>query len=232
MGTRTPARKTTPAQQDAKPAAKKTAARRAPAKKTPAKPASPALAPLPVRTSDWMTDAQGFATLAALRAGITTSRIQDWRDHRDGSATRPHADGILHYNHTTRALTWQTACPMGAVHEYVLDSPSTAIAARVHNARCTRLHADLTRIPALTVDELTELGILHTPTWAKRLPGEEPITKTIPVLVAEPKPRALADQLAHSTSPTADTQPIPRTDIEAVFATRADQETPKGHPEP
>jgi hypothetical protein len=121
---------------------------------------------------------------------------------------------------------------MGAVHEYVLDSPSTAIAARVHNARCSALHADLTRIPALTVDELTELGILHAPTWAKRLPGEEPITETIPVLVAEPKPRTLADQLAHSTSPTADTQPITRADIEAVFVTRADQETPKGHPEP
>ncbi|RSN38792.1 hypothetical protein DMH12_37370, partial [Streptomyces sp. WAC 04229] len=83
------------------------------------------------RPRDFMTDTQGFAVLAARLAGITTPHIQAWRDHRDGTATRPLHDGsTLHYTLATRTLRWQAICPMGAIHEYVLTSPSTAAAAR------------------------------------------------------------------------------------------------------
>jgi hypothetical protein len=55
---------------------------------------------------------------------------------------------------------------MGATHQYILDTPSTAAAARVHADRCTTPHTDLSKVTPLTADELAELGILHTATWA------------------------------------------------------------------
>lgn len=217
----TPAKKTTPA--------RKATPRKAPAKQTPAKKA----APLPVRTADWMTDAQGYATLAARIAGIPTFLIQDWRSHRDDTATRTLGDGtLLHYDLNTRTLTWQATCPMGAVHAYPLTGPSAAAAARVHVARCTTAHADLSVIPALTADQLAELGILHTPTWAKTLPGEPEVTETLPVPLPA-RPRVLADQLTHSRTATADTQPLSRDEIAAGLSARtADTEIAKEHPEP
>ncbi|PSK57023.1 hypothetical protein B0E38_02554 [Streptomyces sp. 111WW2] len=137
---RTPsARKTSPA--------KKTATKKAPRPRKQTQP-RPALASpfdlrggLPTRTTTWMTDLQGYATLAALIAGITTPTIQAWHDHHDGTTTRTLNDGShLHYTLTTRTLRWQTLCPMGAVHEYVLRNPADTDAAHPDAESCTRLH--------------------------------------------------------------------------------------------
>jgi hypothetical protein len=217
--------------------AKKTATRkttRAPRKK--AMPPVSLVKPLPTRTRPWMTDTQGFATLAALIAGIPTHRIRDWRDHRNGTATRKLRDGsTLHYNQATRTLTWQAICPMGAIHAYQIADRSTATAARVHADRCNTPHHDLTTVPALTADELATLGILHAPTAAVRLPGDPEVTQTLPVPRPAPTliPRALADTLVHSNRSNADTQPLSHDQIAAGLAARAaDQETPKEHPQP
>jgi hypothetical protein len=219
--------------------AKKTAAKRAPAKKaarvpsktTTAQKATPsglslvkATKTLPTRNKPFMTDVQGYATLAARIAGILTPRITAWTDHGDGTATRPLKDGTLHYTQKTRTLTWQATCLMGAVHTYRLDSPSTAAAARVQAATCQQLHADLTTIPKLTPNELEDLGLLQTPTWARPDLLGDAITETIPV-PDEPVTRA--------TASAADTQPISRADIAAGLAARtADTENAKEHPQP
>lgn len=217
MRTSSPARKTS----SSKPAAKKTAARKTAAKKAPAKKTA---APLPVRTKPWMTDAQGYATLAARIVGINTPNIQEWRQHRDDTVTRQLDDGsTLHYTLATRTLTWQAICPMGAVHEYRLTSPSVACAARVHADRCTKPHADLTHIPALTAAELAELGLVESrniPKWVKCGEPEPEVTETLPVTLPA-QPRVLADQLTRARTATADTQPIPVLPAEQ----------PKEHPE-
>lgn len=233
----TPAKKAT---------AKRAAAARPPRKRTPRKTTAGTpklslvknLPPLPARTADFMTDTQGYATLAARMVGITTVRIRDWRDHRDNTCTRPLRDGsTLHYDLATRTLTWQAVCPMGAVHQYQLTSPSMAAAARVHADRCAELHADLTTVQPLTADELEALGLLQKPTWAKSLPGEPDFTdtKVVPLPAPEPRERALGDQLAHSGTDTTETQPMSRAQIAEGLAERAaaaDTETPKEHPEP
>jgi len=181
---------------------------------------------LPTRDLPFMTDVQGYATCAALMVGIRTENIRDWRDHRNDTATRQLHDGShLHYNLATRTLTWQAVCRMGATHQYELTSRSMACAARLHADGCTQLHTDLTKIPALTADELEALGLLHTPTWAQQVPGDDPITETIPVALPDREPRALADTLTHSTSSIADTQPLSLADI------AADHETQKEHPD-
>ncbi|MYW46342.1 hypothetical protein GT346_24245 [Streptomyces sp. SID161] len=174
-----------------------------------------------------MTDGQGYATVAARLAGITTPHIRDWRDHGNGQITRPLTDGsgmrsLLHYDQATRTLTWHTHCPMGATHIYRLDTPSTAAAARVHADRCTETHATLTHIPRLTDNELTELGLHTGPTLAKQPPGE-PTTESIPVPIPA-RPRVLADQLTRAHTGTAETQPIP--------VITADAEAAKEHPQP
>ncbi|MFF7190562.1 hypothetical protein ACFZAR_36330 [Streptomyces sp. NPDC008222] len=217
----TPAKTTTTAAPARKPAAKRT-----PAKKTTAKPALSLLKPdpgLPQRNRPWMTDTQGYATLAARIAGITTPHIRDWHDHRDGTATRRLPDGaFLQYTLATRTLTWQGRCPMGSVHEYEIGSPSATSAARVHTATCTTLHHDLSTVEPLTADELAEWGILHAPTADIRIPGDlETTTKVVPLPV---RPRALGDQLTHAYSATDDTQPIPTLPAHA--------EQPKEHPQP
>ncbi|MGW2740547.1 hypothetical protein ACWC4D_40940 [Streptomyces sp. NPDC001288] len=237
MAART-AKKTTPAQRDAaKKTAKTAPARKAPAKRTTTRkpPAKKTAAPLPRRERLFMTDIQAYATLASRIAGIPTHRIRDWRDHRNGTATRPLTDGShLHYTLETRTLTWQAICPMGATHIYTLDRPSTAASARLHADRCTETHATLTHIPRLTPDEWAALGIQTGPTWARPdLPGEDPITDTIPVPLPDRHPRALGDTLTHATSATAETQPLSTKDIADVLAARtADTEQPKEHPEP
>jgi hypothetical protein len=226
----------------------------APAKKTPTKRATPTKprtraprktpptlslvktrTPLPARNKPFMTDIQGYATLAARIVGIHTPHIRDWNDHGDHTATRPLQDGTLHYNQKTRTLTWQATCRMGAVHTYLLDSPSTAAAARIQAATCQQIHADLSTVQRLTTDELEALGLLQTPTWARNdLLGDD-ITETIPVPLPDRKPRALADQLAHSGSSTDDTHPLSLGDIAEGLAARAqdaDTETPKEHPQP
>ncbi|WP_042174631.1 hypothetical protein [Streptomyces sp. NBRC 110035] len=240
--TTSPAKKTT---------AKKTAPARTPrksaAKTAPATPATPRLSlvkpeparpHLPTRARHWMTDTQGHATLAARIAGIPTHRIHDWRDHRDGTATRPLADGShLHYDHTTRTLTWHAPCPQGAIHAYRLDSPSTATTARIHADRCTTPHTDLNHIPALTPDELAGYGIHTGPTWARPdVLGETP-TQSIPDLDhisgPYPEPRALGDQLTHSGTDTTATQPMNTREIAAALEARTDNDldTAKEHPD-
>jgi hypothetical protein len=228
MATTRTAKKTAQAQRDNE---KTTApARKSPAKKTPArKPA--AKKTLPTRSRDWMTDAQGFAVLAARIVGINTPRIQDWTDHHDGTVTRALNDGTLHYTVTTRTLRWQATCRMGAVHTYLIADPSSAAAARVRAETCTQLHADLTSIEPLTTDELKKLGVHTGTTLASRLPGEDPITETIPVPLLV-KPRALGDALTRATSTTADTQPLSHTEIAAGLTARADNDQPMEHPEP
>ncbi|NUS25099.1 MAG: hypothetical protein HOV92_12865 [Streptomyces sp.] len=231
--TSTPAKKTA--------AAKKTATRaRAPRKATAKKTTAPPLSlvktvpPQPdpnTRRRDFITDAQIYANHAACKAGLPVHRIREWRDHRNQTATRPLRDGsLLHYDHTTRTLTWQAICPMGATHEYVLNSPSTAAAARVHADRCTRPHADLSKVKPLTADELAELGMLQTPTWAN-----PDLAETIVIPLPQQRDRALADALTHSTASTDETQPMSAQAIADGLTARAaavDTETPKEHPEP
>lgn len=231
--TRTTAKKTTtnaPA-----PAAKKTATKRTPAKpRTPRartrKATSPALSlvktrkELPTRTRDYMTDVQGHATLAARIVGILTPRITAWTDHGDQTATLTLKDGTLHYNLDTRTLTWQATCLMGAVHTYVLDTPSAAASARVQAATCTQLHADLNTVPPLTPNELEALGLLQTPTWARPDLLGDAITETIPV-PEEPVTRA--------TASAADTQSMSLDEIGKHIASQlADADVPKEHPQP
>ncbi|MFE6474552.1 hypothetical protein [Streptomyces rochei] len=187
---------------------------------------------LPTRSRDFMTDTQGYATLAARIAGITTPHIRDWHDHQDGTTTRPLTDGShLHYTLATRTLRWQATCPMGAIHEYILTTPSTAAAARVHADRCQQEHTDLNLIHALTPDELADLGILHTPTWARPDAIGDAPTQSIPVPLPT-RPRVLGDQLTRTHADTADTQPLPVAEIAAGLTARADQDQPKEHPQP
>lgn len=226
------ARKTSTPRTAKKTAAKKAAAGRAPrkpaAKKTTAAPrlslvkAEPARSEDTTRRRDFVTDAQIYATHTARIAGIPIHRIRDWRDHRNNTATRPLRDGsLLHYDHNTRTLTWRATCPMGAVHVYKLTSPSTAAAARVHADRCTTPHADFGHIPKMTRDELEALGVHTGPTWARpdQLAGQ--ITETIPVSPAA---------VTRAKASAADTQPLSRTEIAAGLAARADNDTPKEHP--
>lgn len=214
------AKKTTPR------ARKQTQPRLAVVQPTPTRPQ------LPARPRDFMTDTQGYATLAARIAGITTPHIRDWHDHGDGTATRPLTDGShLHYTLATRTLRWQAVCPMGAIHEYILTTPSTAAAARVHADRCQQEHTDLTRIPALTSDELAALGIHTGPTWARPDAIGDAPTQSIPVPLPA-RPRVLGDQLTRTHADTADTQPLSQQEIADTIAARADQDQPKEHPQP
>jgi hypothetical protein len=234
MATRTGnARKTTPAQRDtAKKAAAKKTTPRTPRKAAAAKKTQPRLSlvkptptgtDLPTRPRDFITDAQIYATHHAKGAGIPVHRIREWTDHQDGTATRVLTDGYLHYTHETRTLTWRATCRMGALHTYVLDSPSTAAAARVQAATCEELHADLSTIPPLTADELEAEGLLQTPTWARpdQMAGE--ITATIPV-PAEPLKQAIAS--------AADTQPMSTQAIADHIAKQLADQQPKEHPQP
>lgn len=222
-----PAKKTT-AKRTTTAAAARPARKRAPRKNTAGAPKLSLVktrAELPVRDKPFMTDVQGYATLAARMVGIPTFRIRDWRDHRDGTATRKLRDGsTLHYDLNTRTLTWQAVCRMGATHQYQLTSHSMACAARLHADGCTQLHADLTKVPALTPDELEALGLLQTPTWARPdLLGDD-ITETIPVRLDGQRERALGDELTRSDAGVDETQPIP--------TLNSDTETPKEHPQP
>ena len=179
--------------------------------------------PLPTRTRDYMTDVQGYATLAARIVGILTPRITAWTDHGDQTATLTLKDGTLHYNLTTRTLTWQATCLMGAVHTYRLDTPATAAHARVQAATCQDLHADLTTVPPLTANELEALGLLQTPTWARPDLLGDAITETIPV-PEEP--------VAKATASAAETQPMSKDAIAEGLAQRAaDAEQAKEHPD-
>jgi hypothetical protein len=225
------AKKTTTADTGTAPA-KKTAASSRPRKRTARKttaPGAPKLSlvkarkPLPIRDREFVTDAQLYATHAAKRAGIPVHRIREWTDHQDGTATRLLTDGYLHYTHETRTLTWRATCRMGALHTYTLNSPSTAARARVQAANCEEIHADLSTIPPLTGDELEDLGLLQTPTWARKdVIGEQP-TVSIPAPLG-PKDRALIER----------TQPLSLDEIAAGIAARAaaaDQDAPKEHPD-
>ena len=231
----TPAPAGTPAKRAT---AKKTPAARTPRKKTTTKKTQPRLSlvkppkPLPIRAPQFMTDIQGHATLAARIVGITTPHIRQWVDHGDDTATRRLLDGTLHYDHTTRTLSWQATCLMGAVHTYPIPTPGAAAAARVLAARCTQLHADLSTVPPLTADDLEALGLLQTPTWARPdLLGDD-ITQTIPVPLPDRQPRALGDELTHSTTGTGDTQPLSHDEIAEGLAARADDESAREHPQP
>lgn len=206
-----------------KKAAKKTTAPRTRKQTTPRLSLVKPTPPRPNRTPDFIADTQIYAVHAARQAGLPIHRIRDWRDHRDGTATRPLTDGsTLHYTLATRTLRWQAVCPMGAIHEYVLTSPSTAAAARVHADLCQTEHADLTTVHPLTPDELEALGIHTGPTWARPLPGE-PATQSIPLP---------ARAVARATASAADTQPMSTREIAASIAARADNDTAKEHPQP
>ncbi|WP_329474192.1 hypothetical protein OIE75_41130 (plasmid) [Streptomyces sp. NBC_01723] len=175
----------------------------------------------PTRALDFIADSQIYAVHAARQAGLPTHRIRDWTDHRDGTATRRLNDGTLHYNHTTRTLTWQATCRMGAVHTYAIPTPAASIAARVFAARCTTPHHDLTTIPPLTPDELADLGIHTGPTWARPDAIGDAITQSIPVPTGP---------ITRATASATDTQPINTREIADGIAARADQDQPKEHP--
>ncbi|MFD8777470.1 hypothetical protein [Streptomyces sp. NPDC059916] len=163
MGTSTRATKAT----QAKPAPGTTApAKKATAKKTPARQASRRQAPAaPARervqvslrkpapkisltkraalpTQPWMTDTQGWATLAARIAGLDTPHITDWIDHGDNTASRHFADGTaLTYQHDTHTLAWTAPCPQGEHHAYRLAAPGDLQAAVTRHDQCTQRHA-------------------------------------------------------------------------------------------
>ncbi|WP_031182981.1 hypothetical protein [Streptomyces seoulensis] len=228
------AKKTTSSAQPAKKTAKKatpakTAAARktTAAKKTPAPRLSlvnPPTTNLPTRHTPWMTDLQGYATLAARIAGIHTPHIRDWHDHRNGTTTRRLPDNaVLHYTLNTRTLTWQGHCPMGALHQYEIANPSDTTAARVQTATCTTPHTDLSHIQGLSPIEWQEVGIDPAVTLTRPLPGA-PDTRSITIPLPT-RPRALGDQLTHSAAGTDDTQPIP-----AIHP--ATDDAPKEHPQP
>ncbi|MFF0009526.1 hypothetical protein ACFYQT_39730 [Streptomyces tibetensis] len=220
---RTSSPRTTPAKKAT--AAKKTTTRAPRKTTTPATRKLSLVKPrkdLPSRPRHFMTDIQGYATLAARLAGIPTPSIRDWHDHHDGTATRTLTDGShLHYTLETRTLRWQALCPMGATHEYVLDTPSTACAVRVHADRCTETHATFTHIPRLTRDELTALGVHTGPTWARPDLLGDAITETIPVP---------DEALTRATASAADTQSLSRDDIADGLKARADQDAAREHP--
>lgn len=248
--TSTPAKKTTARKTAAKKtttARKTTQARTTPAKKTQPRlslvkpaPEQPRLSliknptpSLPTRQQDFLTDAQIYAVHAARTAGIPIHRIRDWTDQRNGTAIRRLRDGsYLHYDHTTRTLTLLARCPMGAPHQYELTTPSSATAARIAVDRCNTPHTDLTHLQPLSRDEWEALGIHTGPTWARPDLLDETPTETIPVPLPthEPEPRALADQLTHSNTGTADTQPMSHQQIAAYITEHTD--TPKEHPQP
>lgn len=225
---KTTAKKTaTPAKKTAAARTRKTTPGKTAAKKPPTRLAlveTPPPTDKPTRIRDFITDAQIYATHAAKQAGIPIHRIREWTDHHDGTATRALKDGTLHYTHETRTLTWQANCRMGAVHTYVIGSPSTAAAARVEAATCAEVHDDLAEagkplIPA----EREAMGFLQTPTWAsKDVIGEEP-TVSIPV-DEEPVAQAIAS--------AADTQPMSTDAIAAHIAAQLADQTPKEHPQP
>ncbi|MFF8544764.1 hypothetical protein ACF060_31260 [Streptomyces werraensis] len=247
----TPAKKTTARKTAAKKTTtrKTTQARTTPAKKTPPRlslvkptPEQPRLSlvktptlSLPTRQQDFLTDAQIYAVHAARTAGLPIHRIRDWTDQRNGTAIRRLRDGsYLHYNHTTRTLTLLARCPMGAPHQYELTTPSSATAARIAVDRCNTPHADLTHLKPLTRDEWEALGVHTGPTWARPDLLDETPTETIPVPLPttnpEPEPRALADQLAHSDTGTADTQLMSHQKIAAYIAEHTNNT--KEHPQP
>ncbi|MFD8488690.1 hypothetical protein [Streptomyces sp. NPDC059712] len=178
--------------------AKKTAPKKAPrTRKTTPPPLTLVNPPRPRltrRPTHWMTDLQGYATLAARLAGITTPHIQAWQDHQDGTTTRPLDDGShLHYTQATRTLRWHTPCPMGAVHEYVLRTPADTDTAQADVADCTRLH--WTPPPNNTGTHLTA-------------------------------------RLQAAVKAAADTQPMSIREIADGITARADNDQPKGHPQP
>ena len=118
---------------------------------------------------------------------------------------------------------------MGAVHEYRIDDPGMASAARVRAATCPLLHADFSGLKGLTDEELTELGIHTGVTLVKQPPGENEITKTVPIPIPAQE-RTLGDQLAHATSATDDTQPLAIAEIADGLTARADNDQMKEHP--
>ena len=177
---------------------------------------------------------QIYAHHAARLAGLPTHRIREWADQRNGAATRRLTDGsYLHYQHDTRTLTWLAHCPMGAPHAYQLTTPSSATAARIHNARCQTPHADLSHIQPLTQQELTALGIHTGPTWARPDLLDETPTETNPVPLPDRAARALGDQLTRTTADTTETQPLDRQEIaDTIAAARTDHDHAKEHPQP
>ncbi|MFD8899863.1 hypothetical protein [Streptomyces ardesiacus] len=188
MARTTSARKTSTAKTTAKKPPK------SPRTRNPTPPLSLAKPRLDRRPHPWMTDLQGYATLAALIAGITTPHIRDWHDHHDGTTTRRLDDGShLHYTAATRTLRWHTPCPMGAVHEYTLRTPADTEAAQADANTCQQPH--WTPPPADTGQHLT--ARLHTASKA-----------------------------------AADTQPLTLADITNGLEARADNDQPKGHPQP
>ncbi|MFI8792622.1 hypothetical protein [Streptomyces sp. NPDC055105] len=138
--------------------AKKAVAERTPARrKTPAAPARKRTAKVSLRkpapkisltkkqtlpTQPWMTDTQGWATLAARIAGLDTPHITDWIDHGDNTASRHLADGTaLTYQHDTHTLTWTAPCPQGEYHAYALAAPGDLQAAVTRHDQCAERHA-------------------------------------------------------------------------------------------
>ncbi|GAA3154238.1 hypothetical protein ACFQ0X_44005 [Streptomyces rectiviolaceus] len=164
---------------------------------------APTKAALPTRP--WMTDAQGYATLAALLADITTPHLSAWTDIGNDNATRPHTDGTLTYQHATHTLTWTATCPQGTHHNYPITAPGDLKAARTHLAWCQDR---------------------HTPTSPVR---------SLADAFGHDTDRTLADSLTRSDSGTTDTQPLTAAAIRAGLEARtqeADTDQPKEHPEP
>jgi hypothetical protein len=240
MATRT--RKTT-AKKAATPAKKTTAApaRKATAKKAPAWPAKPAETvvdtrePLPVRRR-LFTGPLGANEQAAVRAALAAASarlpvpVRAWN-----GSTAQLADGVLliHNPSPDRLFTAHIACRHGAIHNHPISTGPDLREARAVTQACDRQHTEPTEHDGAELDWDKAIGPRKTPQAAVALvPVRAGATASQAVLALPAAPRVLGDQLTRATSATDDTQPLPRDEITAGLAARADNDQPKEHPQP
>jgi hypothetical protein len=233
--------------------AKRAAAEKAPAKKTPARKTAatepgkatkkattsaartkttPAAAKKASAWPEFITHKMITAHHQARLRGLPTRNIRDWRDLPDGTAAIHFPSGArLDHTPTEDApFHANTPCPAGSIHRHPVRTPADLADAEKaakdcteHTATAAAVNIAVTRVNP-TPEPTEAASCRRIPTWALQLPGDGPITKTIPI-PEEPVVRA--------TASAAQTQPMPLNDIADGLAARtADSEQPKEHPEP
>ena len=159
------------------------------------------------------------------------------------------ADGLIHVRfavapilqnpgHATTdqppQFTAAIRCPHGATHTHTIHSALDLRSARLITQDCDRRHAEPTEHDGVELDWDKAIGPrqpAQRAVFPVPVPGENTVSKTVLALPATR--RVLADQLTRTPRTTAaDTQPIPRADIEAGLTARADHDHAKEHPEP
>jgi hypothetical protein len=235
----------------AKALAKKAPARKAPAKKSPAKRASakatpvnkttagPALKPtakapvkkalprtaptntvtvlrpqLPVRRRIFVgpMDATELASVRAALAAASAALPVPVRAWNGPQAQLADGTLLIHNPGPDRIFTAQIACPHGAIHGCPITTRHDLTEARAVTRICQTRHTS-------TTGEDTD--------WDRAITqGVTPLTQ--PVV----KVSRLAEGLKTAKKAAADTQGLALDEIAAGLTNRADQDQPKGHPEP